>query len=302
MKKIIALTVAFLAIACNKTIEKEGNLHLTGTVEGLKKGNIYVQQLKDTSLITIDTIKFEGKSSFDTKFSIDEPQMLYLYLDRGQTNSIDNNLSFFAEPGEMTFKTTLKEFYANAKFTGSKNQEIYEKYLSIKTNLGNENAELLAKFVLMLKYFSYISFFAEPGEMTFKTTLKEFYANAKFTGSKNQEVYEKYLSIKTNLGNENAELLAKELKNLKKKDPNSTVKIESEKEKLIIRKYLYTANFAVVNGKSEVAPYIALTEIPDANLKLMDTIQKSMSPKVAKSKYGKRLTEWIKERKQTEQE
>lgn len=230
--------MVLLTIACNKTIEKEGNLHLTGTVEGLKKGNIYVQQLKDTNLVIIDTIKFEGKSSFDTKFSIDEPQMLYLYLDRGQTNSIDNNLSFFAEPGEMTFKTTLKEFYANAKFTGSKNQEVYEKYLSIKTNLGNENAELLAK----------------------------------------------------------------ELKNLKKKDPNSAVKIESEKEKLIIRKYLYTANFAVVNGKSEVAPYIALTEIPDANLKLMDTIQKSMSPKVAKSKYGKRLTEWINERKQNEQE
>ena len=238
MKKIGAIGLVLLTIACNKTIEKEGNLHLTGTVEGLKKGNIYVQQLKDTNLVIIDTIKFEGKSSFDTKFSIDEPQMLYLYLDRGQTNSIDNNLSFFAEPGEMIFKTTLKEFYANAKFTGSKNQEVYEKYLSIKTNLGNENAELLAK----------------------------------------------------------------ELKNLKKKDPNSTVKIESEKEKLIIRKYLYTANFAVVNGKSEVAPYIALTEIPDANLKLMDTIQKSMSPKVAKSKYGKRLTEWIKERKQTEQE
>ena len=238
MKKIGAIGLVLLTIACNKTIEKEGNLHLTGTVEGLKKGNIYVQQLKDTNLVIIDTIKFEGKSSFDTKFSIDEPQMLYLYLDRGQTNSIDNNLSFFAEPGEMTFKTTLKEFYANAKFTGSKNQEVYEKYLSIKTNLGNENAELLAK----------------------------------------------------------------ELKNLKKKDPNSTVKIESEKEKLTVRKYLYTANFAVVNGTYEVAPYIALTEIPDANLKLMDTIQKSMSPKVAKSKYGKRLTEWIKERKQTEQE
>ena len=238
MKKIGAIGLVLLTIACNKTIEKEGNLHLTGTVEGLKKGNIYVQQLKDTNLVIIDTIKFEGKSSFDTKFSIDEPQMLYLYLDRGQTNSIDNNLSFFAEPGEMTFKTTLKEFYANAKFTGSKNQEVYEKYLSIKTNLGNENAELLAK----------------------------------------------------------------ELKNLKKKDPNSAVKIESEKEKLIIRKYLYTANFALVNGKSEVAPYIALTEIPDANLKLMDTIQKSMSPKVAKSKYGKRVTEWINERKQNEQE
>lgn len=238
MKKIIALTVAFLAIACNKETEKEGNLHLSGNVDGLKQGKIYVQQLKDTSLITIDTIKFEGKSSFDTKFTIDEPQMLYLFLDRGQTNSIDNNLSFFAEPGKMTFKTTLKEFYADAKFTGSKNQETYEKYLKIRTNLSNENTELMAK----------------------------------------------------------------EIKNLKIKDPAVSSKIQSDKEKLTVRKYLYTANFAVVNGTYEVAPYIALTEIPDANLKLMDTIQKSMSPKVAKSKYGKRLTEWINERKQTEQE
>ena len=64
---------------------------------------------------------------------------------------------------------------------------------------------------------------------------------------------------------------------------------------------MYTANFALVNPKYEVSPYIALTEIPDANLKLLDTINKTLSPKVAKSKYGKRLNEWIKERKITEE-
>jgi hypothetical protein len=36
-------------------------------------------------------------------------------------------------------------------------------------------------------------------------------------------------------------------------------------------------------------------------LKLLDTINKTLSPKVAKSKYGKRLNEWIKERKITEE-
>ena len=96
------------------------------------------------------------------------------------------------------------------------------------------------------------------------------------------------------------ELVAKELKNLKTNNTSISEKIKADKDKLTIRKYLYTANFAVVNGKSEVAPYLALSEIPDANLKLLDTIQKSMSPQVAKSLYGKRLTQWIKERREIE--
>lgn len=238
MKKIAAIAIAFLVIACNKGSEKEGNLHLTGNVEGLKQGKILVKQFKDTTLVTLDTIKFEGNSNFDTKVNLEEPQMLFLFLDRGETKSIDNHITFFAEPGEMTFNTTLKEFYASAKFTGSKNQKVYEDYLKIKAKLNNDNADLVVR----------------------------------------------------------------ELENIKKKSASEAEKIQSDKEKLTIRKYLYTANFAVVHGKNEVAPYIALTEIPDANLKLMDTIQKSMSPKVAKSKYGKRLTDWINERKQNEQE
>jgi len=50
-----------------------------------------------------------------------------------------------------------------------------------------------------------------------------------------------------------------------------------------------------------VSPYIALSEIPDANIKLLDTINKILVPKVAKSKYGKRLKEWIMERKKAEE-
>jgi hypothetical protein len=63
------------------------------------------------------------------------------------------------------------------------------------------------------------------------------------------------------------------------------------------RRYLYTANFALNNAKHEVGPYLALSEIYDANIKYLDTIRKSMSPKVAKSRYGKMLTEFVAERK-----
>ncbi|WMW78382.1 DUF4369 domain-containing protein [Flavobacterium sp. 20NA77.7] len=236
MKKIVALAILVLALACSKENTKKGNLHLVGNIDGLKQGKIYIQQLKDTSLINLDTIQFEGKSSFDTYLQLEEPQMLYIFLDRGQTKSIDNTLQFFAEPGVMKFETTLKEFYASARFTGSKNQKVYEEYQKIKNNIANDKIELVAK----------------------------------------------------------------ELKNLKTNNTSISEKIKADKDKLTIRKYLYTANFAVVNGKSEVAPYLALSEIPDANLKLLDTIQKSMSPQVAKSLYGKRLTQWIKERREIE--
>ena len=66
---------------------------------------------------------------------------------------------------------------------------------------------------------------------------------------------------------------------------------------LLKRRYLYTANFALNNAKKEIGPYLALSEIPDANVKYLDTIAKAMTPEVAKSKYGKMLRDYIVERK-----
>ena len=237
MKKFIAFATIVLLFACSKSDNKTGNVELSGNVEGLKQGKLYIQQLKDTNLVIIDSIIISGESDFETKFQIDEPQMLYLSLDRGTTESIDNSIHFFAEPGKMKIETTLQGFYANAKISGSKNQIVYEKYLKIKSNLNDENLNLLEK----------------------------------------------------------------EIENKVKNDVAITEEINNKRDKLTVRKYLYTANFALVNPKSEVSPYIALTEIPDANLKLLDTINKTLDPKVAKSKYGKRLNEWIKERKSTEE-
>ena len=118
---------------------------------------------------------------------------------------------------------------------------------------------------------------------------KEFYPN------------EKYLKIKSNINNEKLDLLEQELKNKKANNAAIIEEIENKRDKLTIRKYLYTANFALINPKYEVSPYLALSEIPDANIKLLDTINKMLVPKVAKSKYGKRLNEWIIERKKTEE-
>lgn len=73
--------------------------------------------------------------------------------------------------------------------------------------------------------------------------------------------------------------------------------INEKSNAILKRKYLYAINFAVTNKEYEVAPYIALSEINDATIKYLDTIQKSMSPKVAKSRYGVLLTKYVSERK-----
>lgn len=239
MKKIFTIILVTILVACSKTDNnnKTGNLEISGSVEGLKKGKLYIHQLNDTNLVLLDSIIISGKSNFETKFQLDEPQMLYLSLDRGTTESIDNSIQFFAEPGKMRIETTLQGFYSNAKISGSENQKVYEKFLKIRSKLNDEKLDLLEQ----------------------------------------------------------------ELKNKKANNAAIIEEIQNKRDKLIIRKYLYTANFALINPKYEVSPYLALSEIPDANIKLLDTINKMLVPKVAKSKYGKRLNELIIERKKTEE-
>ncbi len=66
-------------------------------------------------------------------------------------------------------------------------------------------------------------------------------------------------------------------------------------------KILYIDESGTVNNKDhEIAPYIALAEIYDINIKYLDTIQKTMTPKVANSLYGKKLTQYVKDIKKNE--
>ena len=97
MKKLFnAFFTLLLLSSCNKEVSKT-NLHLTGNIKGLKKGTLYIQRVVDTSLVAIDTINIDGNSEFETDIDLKSAEMLYLFLDRGVTNSMDNNILFFAE-------------------------------------------------------------------------------------------------------------------------------------------------------------------------------------------------------------
>src|SRR6478752_5803782 len=128
MRNTIVALLAILSLsACNEK-KSDKNLHVTGNIKGLKKGTLYIQRIVDTALVVVDSINIDGDSHFASDIDLKSPEMLYIFLDRGVTNSIDNNLPFFAEPGKINIETELDSYFSKAKITGSKNQELYGEY------------------------------------------------------------------------------------------------------------------------------------------------------------------------------
>lgn len=131
-------------LSCEEEVKKD-QLELTGTVKGLNLGNLYIKKIVDTSFVTLDSIAIDGNSSFKTKITVSEPEMLYLFLDRGKTKSIDNYIPFFAEPGKMNIKTNLESFFYKAEITGSKNQKKYEEFTEMNSKFKEQEIELYSK-------------------------------------------------------------------------------------------------------------------------------------------------------------
>ncbi|WP_346883971.1 DUF4369 domain-containing protein [uncultured Algibacter sp.] len=138
-----------------------------------------------------------------------------------------------------------------------------------------------------------ISFFADKGITEIKTTLKNFVYDAKIKGSKQQKILEDYKLVISKMNNRNLELIKENFEAQKNKDTLKINAIKKEADNYTKRKYYFTANFAINNKDSEVAPYLALSEIYNAKFSLLDTINKSLTPKVKASKYGKALDKYI---------
>jgi hypothetical protein len=178
-------------------------------------------------LVSVDSIKLDGKTEIVLSDAIESPEIYFLVLDK----IVGERISFFGEKGEITVNAKLEKFTTSAKITGSVNQDLLTEHKAMAQ---------------------------------------------KFNGKKLDLAVEKFNAYKIN-------------------DTALAAKLEQEEASLIKRKYYYTTNFAVVNASHEVAPYLALTELYDANIRLLDTINNSLSKEVKASKYGKELEKYITE-------
>ncbi len=96
-----------------------------------------------------------------------------------------------------------------------------------------------------------------------QSNLDKMVLSAKITGSKNQELLKQFNQMIS--------------------------KFTAKRLDLLKRRVLCAVNFALSNVTSEDAPYVALTTIDDDNVKLLDTVNKSLSESVKKSVYEEKL-------------
>ncbi|MFV8224674.1 DUF4369 domain-containing protein [Christiangramia aquimixticola] len=145
-----------------------------------------------------------------------------------------------------------------------------------------------------------IDFFADEGQVTINTQLEKFETGAEIIGSVNQEKLMEYRKMISRFNDQNLDLIKESFEAEKMQDDDKLMEIDTKYDRLLRRKYLYTVNFAINNKDHEIAPYLALSEVFDANIKYLDTIYTSLAPKVKKSKYGKELKDFLKERRKQE--
>jgi len=231
MKSYISIfLVLFILLGCSN---ESDTFKLTGEINGLRKGALFLQKIVDTSYVTIDSIRVLGDSEFEFKADLEEPEVLFLAMQFDDSVGTTKRISFFAEPKPMQLHSTLKNYELDIAVKGSVNQEKWEDYQK-----------------LMARY------------------------------------NDKYLT------------LVQEQFDAMKSGSDSLIKnAELKQQRLVASRYLATVNYAKNNNDYEIAPYLMLAEIYDANIKYHDTIYKLLPQKIKDSKYGKALESYIEGRK-----
>ena len=204
-----------------------------GTVQGMKKGMLYLQKIQDTLLISVDSIFLNGKSTYRLVDNVESPEIYYLTLNQMETEKVD----FFGEKGNITINTKLDKFTI-ATVSGSKSHDILMEYRGIKNQFIGKRLDIL------------------------------------------KETFDAQVA----------------------KDNELILKLDKELTSLIKNKIRYTASFALRYKNSEVAPYLALTELYDAHITLLDTVNNSLTKSIKNSKYGLALDTYIKDIKESEVE
>src|SRR5690606_28080813 len=112
MKKILLLAgLVAVFVSCQK--EKFEGLDLSGEIKGLKQGTLYLKTAKDSQIVILDSMIFDGKSDYRFEVAMEEPTVVYLTLDRGVSASQDNFIIVFEYRVQLILNYTLDRFYAN---------------------------------------------------------------------------------------------------------------------------------------------------------------------------------------------
>ena len=135
------LFLLIILIGCQPNKNK---LDLNFKIKGLKKGKVTLNKLNDTSLIKIDSFIVNGDKTINFKYSLEEPEILFLDLDVND-GSEARSLSFFAENKTIDITTSLENYGFDIIVKGSINDSLLREYKSINKKFNDEKLNLFER-------------------------------------------------------------------------------------------------------------------------------------------------------------
>ena len=141
-------TLFLLVILCScKSDTSENTMYVEGDIIELRKGTLYLQKIKDSLLINIDSLQLNRNGKFNFEVEISEPEIFHLYLAKDDGDSLNDRIIFFGDKGRINIKTRLKTFESSAFIQGSTNNDLLEEYKSISRKFNLKNLELFKLYL-----------------------------------------------------------------------------------------------------------------------------------------------------------
>ena len=112
---------------------------VNGNIDGLKKGTLYLQKMKDSVLVSVDSVQLNGGGVFTLRDNVESPEIYLVQLD----NIEDKVIRFFGEKGEITISSKLPKFSFAAKISGSENQKILEEHQAMARKFNGKQLDLI---------------------------------------------------------------------------------------------------------------------------------------------------------------
>jgi hypothetical protein len=121
-------------------------MNISGNIDGLKKGVLYLQTEKDSLVVNLDSVYLRGGGNYKLSTNIEEPDIYYLYLDKEDGDSLNDIIAFFGNKGEIEINTRLTTFDSSYEISGSRNSDLFQEYNSIMRQYNSKNLDLLEIF------------------------------------------------------------------------------------------------------------------------------------------------------------
>ena len=141
MKQLLAVVFLFLLLtACSERSEQL--MTVSGNIDGLKKGMLFLQKIEDSVLINVDSLELRGDGIFSLQYPVSNPEVFYLYLNKADNNAINDRITFFGEAGEIVITSVWNQFEAKAKVEGSKSHSVFTEYQDMMSNFNKRDLEI----------------------------------------------------------------------------------------------------------------------------------------------------------------